>query len=683
MRAAEEQRIDHHAALFWALLAGVVALCGQAIWAPLLSPDRLAPDPDLLRFLIDRELIVSTARQYGEFPLRSPFLGGGVPSFSHPHDAAAHPWILLSFLLGPLAGLKAEFLLGWALSALGFGLLGARGLRLHPAAVVFLVVTGATLTWGPHRLFGGDVPELQYFTAPLLLYLVIEARQRRWAAVAATLLLAMVALVAAYRVVLIAGLPILWIATEAAVRRGQTLRRDLVVVLGVSLGALLLASPRLLPVVDELLGSARARGSFVQPFQTPGELWLALTRPPTAPGLLKTWNHWPGALAPLLAPLALLRPRRAASAVLVAVAAASLILGPHGPLNPWPLVSRMPGLSAMTAAPKQASYFLLLAVLVAAALSVDHAAMWLQGRRQMRWVGVAAALVLAVATRGAIGHSHELVERALPVTRCEASCTGVGLALRDGQVVDPPPVRQRFQTIDYAGLRQPDPVHVMDYGPFEYPVMLYLLRAGYGQTQWWDTFFGDAPVVPASTWDAQLRKVRSNPDYRGEVWTDGGRDCVQLLTFSALEITLHNRCDEPVVAVVNQRWHADWGAPAADHGGLLSAPLAPRQTLSLRYTYRHRVLAVLGWLAGLAVLAGLALVGPARGRRAALALVLLAAAYPAVLAAGYGALQGDARACLPRPGVVPLPQTENLLLGACEGEVEPPDDAAQEERSCW
>lgn len=628
------------------------ALFGAWLFAPIFEAGIGSRDHDFTRFVIDREAIRITVDRFGELPLRTPFLGGGVTSFAHPHNPAVHPSILLTHAFGSLVGMKLEFVLGWLGWVLGFWALGS---TLRPGARAFLTATAASLPWVSHRLFGGDVPELQYLYAPLFLGACLHARRSRAALVGAALLLASISLVGAYRVVLIGLLPVIWLVGQRlAEREGRELGQDAKTLALIAGAALLVALPRLLPAAEATLGSDRLQRVWAQDFQDLRTLLRMVLVPPTADGATFAWNHWVGPLVPPLALLGLFAGRRAVPAACVTLASALLALGPNSPVDIWPLVSRLPILSTLTAAPKQASAFLILGLLFLAALGVER----LEGGIVKRGWGRAGAIGLALLLAGQgfyAGHQgHHLLRTALTTQMQPAPSERAAEQIAAGGLRAPSEGRQRFQTVEYGGELVPSALHVMLYAEHEYALMLYWLHAGYGQTRWWDTFFGDAPLVPSHIVDTALAGMRPNPAYRGEIWSAAG-DCVQLQSMTSRRLVLHNGCGARTVATLNQRYHRGWGPRAGNASGLLAVPMEAGETLELSFALPGILRALPAMGLGLLLLGWLANGGTGRDRVWALGLVGAVLFYVLGSSAALGLRGADAWDCSPGDAVAPLP----------------------------
>jgi hypothetical protein len=322
----------------------------------------------------------------------------------------------------------------------------------------------------------------------------------------------------------------------------------------------------------------------------------------------------------------------------------------------------------MTSAPKQASFPLMMAILLAAAHAVDHGARWVRGRaaRDKLLIGLVFSAALATQTLHLAERGAALSRLALPGQWLPAAQRDAARWIAEGQVVDPTEGRQPLATVDYSGEQRPNPVGVREYSRFEFPVMLYWLRAGYAQPGFWDAFFEDGAVTPSARWSADLQRIEAEPAFLGEVRAADGSDCVRLEGLSALRLTLRNACAEPMLAVLNQRWDPAWRGPVEDHGGRLAVRLAAGERRELRYAMTPLWAGVPAFLGALLGLGAWLRRGGSGDRRLGAALLVAAGLYGACTAGAYAMLRPRDGSCLPtaRP-TLPLPAAPAPALSAC------------------
>jgi len=84
----------------------------------------------------------TTVLRFGQFPLRSPWHGGGFPLYAHPDDLTFTPTMLLVLAVGPWAALKIDFVLTTMAAGIGMFLLTRRkmGYPLAAALVAWLIL---------------------------------------------------------------------------------------------------------------------------------------------------------------------------------------------------------------------------------------------------------------------------------------------------------------------------------------------------------------------------------------------------------------------------------------------------------------------------------------------------------------------------------------------------------------
>ena len=629
--AASRLRRPHALLLAWTIGFGAW------LWAPMFRAGAINRDTDYLRFVVDRATAWRSVVEYGQFPMRTHQLGGGVPSLAHPHDIALHPLSLLTYAFGPLLGSKLEYVLLWLLGVLGVYALTARALRMRWPAVALATTTMAALSWTPHRTLGGDVPELQYLLAPGLLALFLLARRSRGALVAASLVLASCALIGAYRVVLIAALPLIFLPLQTLLEaprasRGRALRRDLEV-LAVGIGAaVLMALPRIVVSLPYVRSSFRWTTRWTQDFQTPLQMAQIVFMPPTAHGYLHTWSHHVGPLIAVLAVVGLLAGRRALPPLVIGLVALWMSGGNHWPINGFALLQKLPVLGAITAAPKQFNFFLVLSLLLLAALGVDL--LWGLARRRGRARAFAAVAIVVVGVHavllGTIGRT--LLVRSFAATVERLPPEGAMAAIVEGRIALPAAGSRPFHTADFQSPREESPLYVSKSSPLEQPHLLYWVLSGYGEPTWWDSFFPEGAVQPSHRLYEGTGDMAANPDYRGELFLESGAECFAIEAFTPHRIRVRTSCATPEVLVINQNADPHWRSavgPTEARDGLLAVPVAPGESIDLRYRMPELRLGLAGALLGLWLL-----MRWARWRRDGWADSALSGAGPAAPASG-------------------------------------------------
>ncbi|MEE2829891.1 MAG: hypothetical protein VX498_11940 [Myxococcota bacterium] len=114
----------------------------------------------------------------GEFPLRTHLIGGGFPVAAHPSDGSWSPTLLAVLLFGDAVGVKINILILMFLGSWGVWLLGRRHLGLDTPGALFAACLFAFSGWLPSMLLVGFYNQVFYLLVPLVLYLVLEGRER-------------------------------------------------------------------------------------------------------------------------------------------------------------------------------------------------------------------------------------------------------------------------------------------------------------------------------------------------------------------------------------------------------------------------------------------------------------------------------------------------------------------------
>jgi len=126
------------------------------------------------------DLLASEALlEEGEFPLRSPYVGGGFPTLAHPSDGSWAPTLIPILVFGNVLGTKLLVLLFLFLGALGVYLLGRDQLQLRPEsaglAAVLMLVSG----WLPSMLLVGFWNQVFYWLVPLVAWCLWRQKPKR------------------------------------------------------------------------------------------------------------------------------------------------------------------------------------------------------------------------------------------------------------------------------------------------------------------------------------------------------------------------------------------------------------------------------------------------------------------------------------------------------------------------
>jgi len=129
----------------------------------------------------------TTVARFGQFPLRSPWQGGGYPVYAHPEDITLSPTILPVLAAGPWAGLKIEFVLLAVTAGIGMFLLTRRMMGYGLVAALFSATSFAFGGFLMARWLRGWLATAHAAWLPLILYALWRGRCWRTATPAVAL----------------------------------------------------------------------------------------------------------------------------------------------------------------------------------------------------------------------------------------------------------------------------------------------------------------------------------------------------------------------------------------------------------------------------------------------------------------------------------------------------------------
>jgi hypothetical protein len=176
------------------LAVTVIVLASVVTTWPLLArldgvpPDDDDLDLDLLLYYGYAAAARTTALHFGQFPLRSPWHGGGYPMYAYPDDMTLTPTMPLILAVGPFAAIKIDFVLTMIAAGLGMYLFTRRALSYSPAAALFSATAFALGGFLLARWLRGWRQPTHAVWLPVILYALWRGRDRRaWLALAAAL----------------------------------------------------------------------------------------------------------------------------------------------------------------------------------------------------------------------------------------------------------------------------------------------------------------------------------------------------------------------------------------------------------------------------------------------------------------------------------------------------------------
>ncbi|HEY3819085.1 MAG TPA: hypothetical protein VGL81_18075 [Polyangiaceae bacterium] len=575
-----------------ARLAAILAIPAMVVLvlSPLLVHPWTFGQHDWDQMNTQREVVVKTILRFGQFPLWDPYECGGHAAWSslESDPIAVSPW-LPAYLLAPLPiAIRVEIVLSALWGALGCWLLAGRFTRSVALRALLAIAVAVNSRWAL-QLAAGHTWHLLYGFLPWTLYLFDRAiepgapvrRARRDVVLAAACIAAMVYGDGIYPVPHTAFLLVVYAAFVARSMRSWRPLRAVAAVGAIAVG---LASPKLLPLFEELQRYPRHIASEEAIF--PQDIVRILTdrvgdflgRASFINGMWHEWGLYLGwlGLGLLVAGVAASRGPRERGLKWAAFVMVLFVIGGFHQLTPWRVFHLLPLFKSQHVP----SRWLYPAVLALGCAAVSGGERWLarSGRRRaslevlLGFAAAALALDMGLVARLPIAQSFvnpvpALDDRTPPFHMVHR------LPPRDGyepclpeDVATLPGVLDNVGTLEcdtYAG------VH-MSHRDEE----------------------GRMPGVGA--WG------EDDPEYRGETYVAEGGGAASVVSWTPNDVEVRVEGARPGDhVVVNQNWDPGWsadGAPAIAYQDAVASVLtAPAQTIHFRYWPR-----ALGW--GLALL---------------------------------------------------------------------------------
>jgi hypothetical protein len=177
----------------------ILLICSIAFGAPaFFNPDGIqSPDEfrnlDWLSCRIFDANLYKSVHEFGQFPLWSPYLGGGYPVYQHPTDGSLTPFALPVLALGDIYGVKINLLILLFLGGLGVYLIARKHLELRESGALFSALAFMFSGWLPSMWLVGFYNQGMYFLIPLIVYFLLSAKTDLRQAIPAGLLYALFA----------------------------------------------------------------------------------------------------------------------------------------------------------------------------------------------------------------------------------------------------------------------------------------------------------------------------------------------------------------------------------------------------------------------------------------------------------------------------------------------------------
>ncbi|MBZ0271708.1 hypothetical protein K8I61_06705 [bacterium] len=212
-----------------AFVSIVLMVAVAAFYAPMFAvPQGLGSgdpfrDADVINAFFRYAHQAHSVRTFGEFALRTPYLGGGYPIIADPVEASLMPFVLIVLVFGDIVGYKLLAVFCAWIGAMGTYCLARRVMSLSFVPSLFAGVAFAFFGWMANQAVEG-MTVFFMLVAPAMLWVILDdrlrTRERIYAGVAMGLFLSGPFFL--YRfTLLVAAMWLVFIVAQAAARRGN------------------------------------------------------------------------------------------------------------------------------------------------------------------------------------------------------------------------------------------------------------------------------------------------------------------------------------------------------------------------------------------------------------------------------------------------------------------------------
>jgi hypothetical protein len=535
-------------------------------------------------YKVDRRALL----QDHQFPLWTPYFGGGYPLAAHPQDGSLNPFILPVLILGEAVGLKINVFLFHLIGALGMYYLTRRVLNYNLLGAAFSSIVFC-LAGHSHRLLirGQDyITGFIYFFIPLTLALFIKSREDKRYLLGSVLLMTLLATQSGLYLVPLLLFFFLFSLLESARWENKNfswhpaLLRNFFLILGLSF---LLGAVKTFPMLELLRENSREMSSY-NPFWGPLGLNIYkafFVRPLSLPFPGMHWNYFYIGFIPVL--LALISVplfwKKNTRWFILLVVFALLSFSARTSLDLFKFLWKLPLFHSIEAPTRYfVGYVTFLLVLISGSFFL------VQEKRRKKGVPVVLALLLIFTTLD-IYLTNSTREDSFPVTLPKYDLQKEFFSIKNsapGKKVSP------LIAAKMLGIRSwewtlPSAYELMlqNIGKINAYVNIHLREnASPKYTIDWD---GVESLEPGH-FTSHL-----NPDYKGEVYFLGSdSNNVRFKRFASNRIVAEAVVKEPGTLVINQNFHGAWRSSSfkiKDHQGLLAMDVDKKGEYLISLTY--------------------------------------------------------------------------------------------------
>lgn len=149
---------------------------------------------DCQRFYYQLGLLKKICLEYGQFPLRNPFLSGGYPIPGNPYIFILNPLNIYTLLFGEVAGIRLSMFSLLLFCTLGMFYLTRYVLGYNCAGAIFSSLVFILSGWGVSQITGGDYDKLYFYLLPWLIAFFTKSKTDRRFVILTSLILGLIAL---------------------------------------------------------------------------------------------------------------------------------------------------------------------------------------------------------------------------------------------------------------------------------------------------------------------------------------------------------------------------------------------------------------------------------------------------------------------------------------------------------
>jgi hypothetical protein len=575
------------------LLITVIFCSGMFFNSDGIRPEDEYRATDWMNILMHRTYFEKSIREFGQFPLWNPFVGGGYPTIQHPSDGALSPFALPVLLFGDITGIKINLLILLYLGAMGVFLIVRGRLGGSTAGAFFAAFAYIVGGWFPSMMLVGFYNQAMFHLFPLIAYFLTGAFEKPKLAIAAGLLFAVYSFVGVsgfFTIGIFCGFLALAYCVRFTNKRfvfdpRPTAILALFFVVAAGAGAVkLLGVWELSNQGVYAHGKTQHERTYDQVFRKeafysgPISFSKALVSHVSKDAQYKKGRPVSLEYAFLGVPWPVLilffgglffAPRRLWPWLFAGGIMLALSFGPRSPIDLyrwliWPFAP----LRAISQFYKYSNYFIFFVIVLAAGVGLST----VLDRIRSSW---AKALLNGAVLVGLIPYAFSH-----------------GALLYETFKL--PPQDTAAQPVFYQV--QTDVAHLTDNNKIEYREKIrplqsrenFNLRRNVGTIDWYADIYLPENAVPRYFVHPVSGVQRENPGYKGEAWFASTKNKVQSVDFKANTITVDVQVESPGTLIINQNFHKDWktdpGRVTSDSGRIAVVLEKPgRYWVTLRF----------------------------------------------------------------------------------------------------